>query len=228
MTQKLAFLARQTRGDFRAARNSKFRIIFGILTRRLIMAFFSEPGVFSKNFCSLEHLRKQWNWFLALGIILMVLGILAIGASTIATVASMVFLGALLLIGGAVQIGYTFTIREWSGFFLSLLSGILYAVVGFFLVVHPTAGALSLTLLLAAFYIVGGIFRIIGAATMQFEQWGWALFSGIIKLALGLLIWVGWPATGLWVFGLFIGIDLLFYGWFWVLLSLTARNMIKR
>ena len=61
---------------------------------------------------------------------------------------------------------------------------------------------------------------------MRFEQWGWALFSGLIKFTLGLLIWLGWPETGLWVFGLFIGIDLLMYGWFWVLLSLTARNQI--
>lgn len=191
------------------------------------MGFYREPGIFSKDFTSLEHLRKQWNWFLLFGIILMVLGLLSIAASTFVTLATVVFLGTLLLIGGVVQIGYTFTVRQWSGFFLSLLSGILYAVVGFLLLAHPTAGALSLTLLLAAFYIVGGIFRIVGSAMMQFEHWGWALFSGIVKLALGLLIWLGWPATGLWVFGLFIGIDLLFYGWFWVLLSLTARKSIK-
>ncbi|MEI8365022.1 MAG: DUF308 domain-containing protein [Parachlamydiaceae bacterium] len=191
------------------------------------MGFLSEPGVFSRNFTSLEHVRKQWNWFLAFGIILMVLGLVSIAAATFVTIASMVFLGALLLVGGVVQIGYTFTMRQWSGFFLSLLSGILYTVVGFMLVAHPMAGALSLTLLLAAFYIVGGIFRIVGSAMMQFEQWGWALFSGIVKLVLGLLIWAGWPETGLWVFGLFIGIDLLFYGWFWVLLSLTARKAIR-
>lgn len=156
----------------------------------------------------------------------MVLGAAAIATSTVVTVASMVFLGALLLIGGALQIGYTFSVRNWSGFFLSLLAGILYAVVGFLLIAHPTAGALSLTLLLAAFYIVGGIFRIVGALATRFEHWGWALFSGIVTLILGLLIWTGWPATGLWVFGLFIGIDLLVYGWFWVMLALAARKSI--
>lgn len=181
--------------------------------------------IFTKNFTSLPPLREHWRWFLALGITFILLGFIAVGASTLVTVASVIFLGSLLLLGGVVQTAYTFTIRKWSGFFLSLLSGILYAVVGFFMIIHPEASALSLTLLIAAFYIIGGIFRIISAATTRFEHWGWALFSGVIKLVLGILIWQGWPQTGFWVIGLFIGIDLIFYGWFWVLLSLTARSM---
>ena len=181
--------------------------------------------IFTKNFTSLPPLREHWKWFLALGITLIILGFIAVGSSVLVTVASVIFLGSLLLIGGIVQTAYTFTIRKWSGFFLSLLSGILYAVVGFFMIMHPTASALSLTLLIAAFYIVGGIFRIISSAYMRFEHWGWALFSGAIKFLLGVLIWLGWPQTGFWVIGLFIGIDLIFYGWFWVLLSLTARSM---
>lgn len=186
---------------------------------------FHDQGHYVKNFTSLETLRQQWNWFLLLGIAMIILGILAIGASTVVTQASMVFLGVLLLIGGVIQLGYSFSVIKWSGFFLSLLAGILYTVVGFFLIRNPTAGALSLTLLLSAFYIVGGAFRIIGSIATRFEHWGWALFSGIISLILGVLIWMGWPETGLWVFGLFIGIDLIVYGWFWVMLALTARNM---
>lgn len=184
-----------------------------------------DPGLFAKNFASVEQLRRQWNWYLIFGIIMIILGVLAIGASTTVTMASMVFLGALLLIGGIVQIGYAFTVTKWSGFFLSLFAGILYAVVGFMLIAHPTASALSLTLLLAAFYIVGGLFRIIGSLATRFDHWGWALLSGVVTLVLGLLIWGGWPETGLWVFGLFIGIDLIVYGWFWVMLALAARNM---
>lgn len=189
------------------------------------MPLSSEPGIFVKNFSSIQKLRNNWGWFLALGIALIILGFLAVATASYVTLASMVFFGILLLIGGAAQIVYTFSLRKWSGFFLSLLSGILYTVVGFLLVSHPIEGALSATLLLAAFYVVGGIFRIVGSAYLQFEHWGWALFSGIVKLALGVLIWLGWPETGLWVIGLFIGIDLIFYGWFWVLLSLTARNI---
>lgn len=185
----------------------------------------TDPGVFIKNFTSIPALREHWKWFLGLGIIFILLGFLAVGASTLVTIGSMIFLGSLLLLGGVVQIAYTFSIRNWSGFFLSLLSGILYTVVGVLMIIHPTASALSVTLLLAAFYTIGGIFRIVSAASMRFEHWGWAVLSGVIKLILGLLIWAGWPDTGLWVIGLFIGIDLIFYGWFWVLLSLTARTM---
>ena len=185
----------------------------------------TDPRILTKNFTALPLLRERWGWFLGLGILFIILGFLAIGASTLVTIASVIFLGSLLLIGGVVQTAYTFGIRDWSGFFLSLLSGILYGVVGFFMIFHPAASAVSLTLLIAAFYIIGGIFRTISAASMRFEHWGWALFSGLIKLALGMLILFGWPDTGLWVIGLFIGIDLIFYGWFWVLLSLTARTM---
>lgn len=186
-----------------------------------------DSGIYTRHFHSIDGLRKRWNWFLVFGIIMMILGALAIASSTFVTMVSMVFLGSLLLIGGVLQILYTFSIRNWSGFFLSLLAGILYAVVGFFLVANPAAGALSLTLLLAAFYIVGGIFRIVGSIATRFEHWGLSLFSGIVTLVLGLLIWLGWPATGLWVLGLFIGIDLLVYGAFWVMLALKARNMIN-
>lgn len=181
-------------------------------------------GIVAKNFCDIDKLRRNWGWALLLGIIFILLGITAISTSVLTTVVSMFFLGAILLTGGIVQIIYAFWVRKWSGFFLSLLAGILYGVCGAFLLAHPLAGALSLTLLLAAFYVAGGIFRIVTSLTTRFEHWGWALFSGIVKLALGLLIWAGWPATGLWVFGLFIGIDLLFFGWFWVLLALTAKN----
>lgn len=178
----------------------------------------------SKTFFKLDELRKDWGWFLLFGLVLIALGVFAVASSTAVTLASMVVLGVLLLIGGIMQTIYAFWMREWSGFFLSLLSGIIYTVLGLMLTIHPTAGALSLTLLLAAFYIIGGIFRMITSAYMRFEMWGWAFFSGLIKFVLGMLIWVGWPQTGLWVFGLFIGIDLIFYGWFWAILAISARN----
>lgn len=181
-------------------------------------------SIFSKHVTDVDTLRKQWGWFLLLGILLIILGLISITAATVVTEISVILFGALLLGGGIVQIAYAFWMHQWGGFFLSLLAGILYTITGFLLLAHPTAGALSLTLLLAAFYMVGGIFRLVSAAMMHFEHWGWAFFSGLIKLCLGLLILLGWPATGLWVFGLFIGIDLLFFGWFWVLIALTARQ----
>lgn len=183
---------------------------------------------FAQFFGSLETLRRNWGWFFLLGIVLIILGILAIGASTVTTIVSVLFLGCLLLIGGILQIIYAFWARKWSGFFLSLLVGILYTVLGFSFIRNPEMGALTLTLLLAAIFIVSGIFRIVYSIMLRFDHWGWVLFSGIISLILGCLIWSEWPISGLWVIGLFIGIDLLIYGWTWVVVSLAARNFTLR
>lgn len=180
----------------------------------------------SKYLANLQNFRNRWGWFLALGILFIILGFIAIANAAVVTTVSVIFLGVILIISGVVQLGYAFWVRKWGGFFLSILAAILYGVTGFLLVSHPLAGEVSLTLLLAAFYTVGGLFRIIAAISTRIEQWGWALFSGIVKFALGILIWIGWPATGLWVFGLFIGIDLVFFGWFWVILSLGTRNAL--
>ena len=94
-------------------------------------------------------------------------------------------------------------------------------------ITHPTATAVAVTLLLAAFYCISGIFKIIVSLTRPVVQWEWLLFSGIVSLALGLLIWAEWPAVGLWLIGLFIGIDLIFAGWFWIMLSMVAKKLPK-
>lgn len=180
--------------------------------------------VFSQRLASLEDLRRNWGWFFALGLVLILLGVLALSSTHFITDIYVQFLGVLLLIGGVLQIVYAFWAQKWSGFFLSLLAGILYTVVGILFITKPTVSAMTLTLLLSVIFLAGGAFRIVGALMMQFEQWGWALFSGIIKFLLGFLILIGWPETGLWVLGLFIGIDLIVYGWFWVVLSLAIRD----
>lgn len=184
----------------------------------------SNQVLFHQQFNAIDQIHKHWGWFLILGIGLIILGVLAIGAATMTTLLSVLLLGSLLLAGGILQIIYSFWARRWSGFFLTLLAGILYVVVGGLLVTKPVQGALGITLLLAAFYVVSGIFRMIGAAMMRFDNWGWVFFSGIISFVLGLLIWADWPISGLWILGLFIGIDLLFIGWAWVILSISAKN----
>lgn len=177
------------------------------------------------DFNAVESLRKNWGWFLALGILLVILGLFAISSAYFVTWLSIIFLGSLLLIGGIAQLIYSFFALKWSGFFLSLLAGVLYTVTGFLLVRNPTLGALTLTLLLASFYVVSGFFRIVGSLTMRFQHWGWLLFSGIISLLLGILIFAEWPYTGLWVIGLFIGIDMIILGWTWIIISVAAQRI---
>jgi uncharacterized membrane protein HdeD (DUF308 family) len=188
------------------------------------------PGFSALNFqlTNVEEFRRNTNWFLALGIILIILGTIALGRSIFVTLASMVFLGWILIIGGVVEAGQAFWQRQWGGFFLHLLGGVLYVIVGFMVVANPQTGAMALTLLIALFFLIAGSFRIIGSLTMRFPEWRWILLNGIVTFLLGLLIWKQWPSSALWVIGLFIGIDLILTGVSWVMLSLTAKRLVSQ
>lgn len=172
-----------------------------------------------------RHFHESWLSYLFLGIVLVLLGGLAIFGANYATLTTIVFFGALLAVGGVLEVIYAFWGRKGEGFTHTLLSGIFYTVVGFVLITHPTASAVAITLLLAAFYCVSGVFKIVISLFTPVIQWGWLLFSGIVSLALGLLIWAEWPTIGLWLIGVFIGIDLIITGWFWIMLSLVAKNI---
>ncbi len=173
----------------------------------------------------LERLKAEWYWFLLLGILLIIGGTLAIGYSILATVAAVTFFGLLMVMGGGAQIVSAFWAGQWSGFLLALLAGILYTVVGGMMVFHPLEGAAALTLLIGTFFLVGGIFRVVGAMSLRLHHWGWMLLNGVVTAFLGLLVLAKWPTDALWVIGLFIGIDMLFTGWTWVMLSLGLRSL---
>ncbi len=174
----------------------------------------------------LTELKRNWGWFLALGIALVVLGIVALGATVATTIVSVLLFGWLLIVGGIFQGVHAFwRERGWGGFFIDLLTGILYVVVGFMIVAHPAESALTLTLLIALFLMFGGIFRIVVALMLRFPHWGWLVLHGAINLVLGIAIWRRWPWDGLWVIGLFIGIDLIFNGWSLVMLGLAAKRI---
>jgi uncharacterized membrane protein HdeD (DUF308 family) len=173
----------------------------------------------------IHELRKRWGWFLALGILLVVLGMTALGSSIFMTLATMVFVGWLMIVSGIFQAVHAFTCKGWSGFFIDLLTGLLYTVVGFMIVANPAATAITLTLLIAILLIFGGIFRIVVALSVRYPNWSWLLLHGVINLILGISIWQQWPLDGLWVIGLFVGIDMIFNGWSLVMLSLAAKNL---
>jgi len=172
--------------------------------------------------------RKNWGWFLALGIVQVVVGILAVSFAFSATLASVVMLGVLLLIAAGAELAAAVFARDWGGFFLYLLIVILYAVAGFLTLQHPLLAAEGLTLMLAAAFLIGGMFRIIISLVERFRSWGWVLFNGIITLLLGLAIWQQWPESGLWVLGMLVGIDLLVSGATWSMLAVGVRNGVAR
>ncbi len=181
-------------------------------------------GEMTHLFRNIDEIRSNWGWFLTLGLALIVLGIGVISFAVYATFFSVLLLGIFLLCSGIVQIIQGFMAAKWSGLFLSLLIGILSAVVGLFCIVNPPAAAVAITLWIAAFCFVAGLFKIFTSAILQFEQWGWVLFNGIVTLLLGILIYADWPLSGLWVIGLFVGIDMILAGWAWVLLSLALKS----
>ena len=160
----------------------------------------------------LDEVRSSWGWFLALGILLVILGGACIVYDVTATFTTVLVFGWLLLISGVFALIQAFTIGSWGGFFLYLLSALLRGFTGYLLVRYPITGAESLTLVLGSFFIVGGLFRAIGSGMAQFPNWGWGVFSGIVSVALGVMVLWQMPITGLWFIGLAVGIDLIVDG----------------
>ena len=178
----------------------------------------------SWRLAGLAELQRNRGWLLALGIGLFILGVIAIGAATLTTILSIFLLGCLLLVGGVVQIAHAFSAHRWSGFFVHLFVGILYTITGLLMVVNPAAAGISITLIMAIFFLVEGAFRIIATLFARFPHWGWQLLSGIVTFLLGMLIWSQWPLSGLTIIGIFIGVSMIFNGWGLVMLAVALKK----
>jgi uncharacterized membrane protein HdeD (DUF308 family) len=175
----------------------------------------------------LGRLKKDWWWFLILGAGLVLLGMIALGSAYFVGLVTVVLFGVLLLVGGVAQVISAFWAGKWSGFLLHLLIGLFYAVAGMLIVDAPENALEMLTLLIAAFLIVSGIFRIATALSLQFNNWGWVLLNGTVSLLLGILIYRQWPTSGEWVIGLFVGIEMIFNGWTWIMVSLSLKRLSR-
>ena len=133
-----------------------------------------------------------------------------------------------MIAGGILQAIHAFRRNHWSGLFLDLFTGIIYLAAGFMLALQPVAGAEILTLLIAAFLLVDGIVHIGVSLGGQLHNWGWLLLNGVVDVLLAALIWRQWPVSGLWVIGLFVGINMLFNGWSLVMLGLGVKSLPSR
>lgn len=171
----------------------------------------------------IEGLRRHRGMLIGLGILEIVLGVIGLAWVGLVTLASIFFFAWLLVLSAVLHLVRAFRTHDWEGVALHLLIGILQAAVGVLMLVRPGAGALSVTLLLAAFFLVSGLFRLVFAPMAGIHGWGWQVLSGVIALALGLLILAGWPGSAVWVIGTFISIDLIFGGWSFVMLALAIR-----
>jgi uncharacterized membrane protein HdeD (DUF308 family) len=173
----------------------------------------------------LAPLRAKWGWILALGIVYVIAGFVALGSVVMATVASVLIVGVMMIVAGIAEIINAFQCKGWGRFLIWVLLGALYIVAGFVTFENPLFAAAILTLLLGASLVASGIVRIILAFSMKREQpWIWVLLSSIVTLPLGLLILVHWPISGVYVLGIFLRIDLAMAGASWIGISLALHR----
>jgi uncharacterized membrane protein HdeD (DUF308 family) len=189
------------------------------------MSTFYQGGSDATRWSPLDEVRANRGWFIALGIGLILLGLLGVAVPFVATLATTLFIGWLLIAGGIASAIHAFQNRRWAGFPWVVVSSILYVIAGILVVANPLVGTLTLTLILAGFFIASGIVKIVRALQHRsMSGWGWLLFDGIITLVLGALIWARWPATAVWAIGLLVGIEMLLGGFSMVMLGSLGRR----
>ena len=174
---------------------------------------------------SLAPLHAKWGWIVALGVVYLVAGVIALGSVFAATVASVFVVGIMMMIAGVAEVINAFQVKTWGRFFFWLILGILYIVAGFVAWDNPLLTAVWLTLFLGAALVASGIVRIFLGFNMQHgSPWMWVVVSGLITLLLGVIILAHWPVSAVYTLGIFLGVDLVFAGASWISLGLGLRN----
>ena len=172
-----------------------------------------------------QEMIHNWGWLLAFGIVLMVLGGAAVVRSVTATVVSMVFFGWVMVFASIMDLVSAFMVGKWAGFFLHLLLAIILGITGVIFLKSPAISAEAATLVMSMFFLVAGMYQVIVALWTHLPGFGWHVVSGAITFVLGGLLLAQWPISGLYAIGLFVGIDLIFYGWAWAALAFGLRKM---
>jgi uncharacterized membrane protein HdeD (DUF308 family) len=186
---------------------------------------FSQTDIESAIEAARAQIKRNWGWFLALGIVLVLAGIAAIAFPFLSTIAAKVALGWIFLVTGVFMIVHAFSAGGWRGFLLNLLLGVLYVIAGGWLAFFPFTGIITLTLLLAALFVAEGALEVIMAFRVRpHEGWGWLLLSGLVAVAVGALIGFNLPGSATWAIGLLAGINLLSTGVSFVALALAGRR----
>ena len=175
----------------------------------------------------IEEAKKNTGLLIFLGVLTVILGFIAIGAPLITGVAVSIVVGALLFVAGIAQVVHAFKSGQWGTGVLGTLIGVLGIIAGLLMMFRPVTGLLTITLMLAIYFIVDGIFEIIASFKIKPDSgWGWVLFNGIIALLLGLMIWRQWPVSGAWAVGLLVGIHILFSGFSMIFLGTGAKKVV--
>lgn len=176
-----------------------------------------------------KEVRKGGGWVVGLGFLTVLLGLFAMGSPAVAGAATSIFVGSFILIGGIFELIHAFQGNGWKAGILAFLGGALSIFCGVFMLARPLHAVVALTLVLAIFFVVDGIGRIVMSFKLKPESgWGVILFSGIITTILGFMIWRQWPVSGLWAIGLLVGIRILFAGISMITLGSVVRTVVPK
>lgn len=176
----------------------------------------------------IDRFKQNSGMVITLGIVLLLIGILAIASPLVAGLSIAFSIGILLILGGISQLFFAFKAGTAGKGVLTFILGALTVIIGFVMISQPGAALATLTLFLAAYFIVEGIFEIIWAFQIKpVKGWGWTLFSGLISLLLGIMIWRQFPLSGAWAIGILVGIKLFFTGWMMIALGIAAKSVAK-
>src|SRR5262245_24060795 len=181
----------------------------------------------SRFTAGIDELGHRWGWHLLLGAILVALGVIVASYAYYATVASVIVFGWVMIFAGITLGVLSFTTGKWSGFLLSMFAGILSAITGVMLLRAPLSGAAALTLVIASFLLVSGIFRMTSSLAIQFPNWGWSFASGIVSILLGGLLLANWPGVSLWFLGFYLGVDLVVHGVAWSMFAFSEHHAAR-
>jgi uncharacterized membrane protein HdeD (DUF308 family) len=174
----------------------------------------------------MDEAKKNAGLLIFLGVSTVILGVVAIASPLITGVAVTVFVGFLLLASGVAQIVHALKSRQWGTGFWGTVIGMLGVAAGLLMIFRPIVGLVTMTMLLAIYFLVDGISEIIAAFKIKPDRgWGWVLFNGVIAVLLGLMIWRQWPISGAWAIGLLVGIHILMTGWSMIILGGGARRV---
>jgi len=177
-----------------------------------------------------DTLRAHWRLYMFQGVVMIVLGVLAIVFPVFATLAVDLYLGWLFLLCGVLVVIIMIIAGHIPGFWWALITAILAIVVGLALLLKPAAGVVSLTAVLMAFFIIEGLFQTTAAFTYRDgipHSWGWLLASGVADLVLAAIVISGWPGTVDWTLGLLAGVNLLTSGWAIVMVAMSVRSLAE-
>lgn len=167
----------------------------------------------------------HWGWLLAFGILFIFLGMIGLGMAVALTIASMIFFGVLLIIGGVSHAIDALRHKAWKGSIWQIMIAILYFIAGGLIIYDPLFASSVITIFLGVTLITIGLIRIIMSLVLKdIQGWGWVLLAGLAALILGILLLAQWPASGFWFIGMLIAIELIITGWTYVFISLSMRS----